>query len=493
MTRKEQLRFCKVCENSSFNSQKGIFCKLTGEIADFEENCENFVGNRDEIIPVEKVESKENKISKFSDFFSLFVPREGYFITPVIVDICLFIFLLMTITGVHIFEPDSESLVAWGANYKSLTLSGQYWRLFSNVFIHIGIFHVIVNMYALIYIGLLLEPFIGRKNFIISYLVTGLAASVTSLWWHDFAISAGASGAIFGLYGLYIALITTNLLEKEFKLKILSSMLFFVAYNLLYGLKDGIDNAAHIGGLVSGLIIGYSLFPYIAKPEMKHKYIFINYSVIVSISLIAFYVVVSIPNTIGEYDKIMKTFVEYEEKAMSFYRLPKFSDNEKYLKAINQDGIPNWKKCNEAILKIEEIENLPEELQYSAQLLKKYCDFRIKSFRLMAQSLEVNTRKYDNLIYSYNQKIELIIKKLQGEFVSDSLLNEPVYPVNSKYSEYPELLQINKIFVLNGKPVDNIENISPEDVKSVTILKAEASYALYGERGKNGAIIIQTK
>ena len=126
-------------------------------------------------------------------------------------------------------------------------------------------------MYALIYIGLLLEPFIGRKNFIISYIVTGLAASVTSLWWNDLVISAGASGAIFGLYGVYIALITTNLLEKDIKKKILSSMLFFVGYNLLYGLKGGIDNAAHIGGLVSGLVVGYSLYPAIAKPEIKNK------------------------------------------------------------------------------------------------------------------------------------------------------------------------------------------------------------------------------
>ena len=492
MTREEHLRFCKVCENKSFNSQKGIVCKLTGEIADFEENCENFIGDRDEIVSAEEIELKENKKSKFSDFFSLFVPTEGFFITPIIVDICLFIFLLMAITGVHIFEPDSESLIAWGANFKSLTLDGQYWRLLSNVFIHIGIIHVIVNMYALIYIGLLLEPFIGRKNFIISYLVTGLAASVTSLWWHDIVISAGASGAIFGLYGVYIALITTNLLEKEIKKKILSSMLFFVGYNLLYGLKGGIDNAAHIGGLISGLILGYSLFPSIAKPEMKNKNSFINYSVIVSILIIAFYVVVTTPNTIGEYDKIMNSFVKYEEKAMSFYHLPQFSSNEKYLKAIKEEGIPNWKKCKEAVLEIEAIENLPEELHYNAQLLKKYCDFRIKSFELMAQSLEKNTRMYDYLINSYNQKIDLIIRKLQGEFVSDSLLNEPEYPEFSKFNEYTELLHTDKLFVLNGIPVDNIDDISPEDIKSITVLKAEASHSLYGERGKNGAIIIQT-
>jgi len=482
MTREEHLRFCKVCENKSFDSKKGIICNLTGETADFEIDCENFNGNRDEIVSSENIELQESKKNKLLEFFSLFIPKDGFFITPIIVDICLFIFILMSLSGVNIFLPDNESLINWGANFKSLTLDGQYWRLFTNVFIHIGIVHVFVNMYALIYIGLLLEPFIGRKNFIISYIVTGLAASVTSLWWHDLVISAGASGAIFGLYGVYIALVTTNLLEKGIKKKILSSMLFFVGYNLLYGLKGGIDNAAHIGGLVSGLVVGYSLFPAIAKPEMKNKNNFINYSVIASILIIAFYVVVSSPNAVGEYDRIMNSFAKYEEKAMSLYGLPQNSSDEQYIKSIKEDGIPNWKKCKESILELEAIEELPYELYENALLLKKYCDFRIKSFELMIQSIESNSRMYDNMINSYNQKIELIIQKLQGEEIDESLLDEP------KFSE----IQGDRMYVVNGKPVDNINNINLENVKSTQVLKGEAAVLLYGEKGKNGAIVIET-
>jgi len=159
----------------------------------------------------------------------------------------------MIISGVHFFMPENQSLLDWGANFKPLTLAGQWWRLFTAIFLHIGIFHLLFNMYALFYIGLLLEPYLGKARFLAAYLISGIAASITSLWWNDLIISAGASGAIFGMYGVFLSLLSTNLLDKSVKKALLTSIAIFVVYNLLNGLKQGsgIDNAAHIGGLVS--------------------------------------------------------------------------------------------------------------------------------------------------------------------------------------------------------------------------------------------------
>ena len=484
MEREEHLKFCKVCENRSFNPQKGIVCKLTGEMADFELECDNFLGDRNQVVSSGEVEVDNSSKSKLSDFLSLFIPANGYFITPIIVDICLLLFLVMALFGVHIIEPNTDSLISWGANFKPLTLGGQYWRLISNVFIHIGILHLVVNMYALLYIGLLLEPFIGRKNFIVSYIVTGLAASVASLWWYDSVISAGASGAIFGLYGVYIALITTNLLEKEFKMKALSSMLFFVAYNLLYGLKGGVDNAAHIGGLISGLVLGYSLYPSIAKPELKVKNSIINYAVIALVLGLVSFTVITTPNFYGKYENLMKSFVKYEEKAMGFYRLPQTSSRSQLLKSIREDGIPNWKNCNEVVMQAEEIEGLPDKLKATIPLLRKYCDFRIKSFELMAGALESGTNN-SYLINSYNQKIDLIIRKLQGEQVNDSLLVEPQKPAIT--NGFPA----GALYVVDGKPVDSIDDLFPENIASISILDPESAMSIYGERGRKGAVLIQ--
>ena len=158
--------------------------------------------------------------------FSLLVPRQGYFITPIIMDINIAIFLLMVISGAGFMKPDNSSLVAWGANYTPLTLGDQWWRLITSTFVHVGIMHLLLNMYALVYVGLLLEPILGREKFAVVYLLTGIIASLTSLGWHDITLSAGASGAIFGMYGVFLAMLTTNLIEKSKRKPLLTSMSF---------------------------------------------------------------------------------------------------------------------------------------------------------------------------------------------------------------------------------------------------------------------------
>ena len=91
--------------------------------------------------------------------------------------------------------------------------------------------------------------------------MTGLVASAASLWWHENTLSVGASGAIFGLYGIFLALLLTKVFPRDFSKAFLVGTLIFIGYNLLSGLTGGIDNAAHTGGLASGFIIGMILSP----------------------------------------------------------------------------------------------------------------------------------------------------------------------------------------------------------------------------------------
>ncbi len=199
--------------------------------------------------------------SQAADLLAVFKPAKDYFITPIILNLNLAVFLLMAANGVSMAQPDSVSLLTWGANYGPLTQGGQWWRLLSSCFLHIGIVHLLMNMYAFLLIGAQLEPRLGRLRFSIAYLLTGIIASGTSLWWHSHTISAGASGAIFGMYGVFLALLTTDLVEKRSRKQLFASILFFVVYNLLGGLKEGVDNAAHLGGLIAGLAIGYCYVP----------------------------------------------------------------------------------------------------------------------------------------------------------------------------------------------------------------------------------------
>ena len=208
---------------------------------------------------------------QFIDFISIFKPSHGYYISPVILDLNLLIFLLMALTGVNIIAPGTQSLLNWGANYGPLTSGGEWWRLLTCCFLHIGIVHLVMNMFALLMIGLCLEPVLGKARFLTAYLLTGITASLTSLWWHGGTISAGASGAIFGMYGVFLALLTSSLIEKTTRKRLLLSIGFFVVYNLLNGLKAGIDNAAHTGGLVTGIVTGYLFLPGLKKQVAKNS------------------------------------------------------------------------------------------------------------------------------------------------------------------------------------------------------------------------------
>lgn len=210
--------------------------------------------------PIEETDMKET--------LSLFIPREGFYITPIIMYINILIFIIMVVSGLGFISFKSADLLLWGANYRPSTTNGEWWRLLTSTFLHGGLMHLFANMYGLLFVGIFLEPRIGKAKYAIIYLLTGILASVTSLWWHVNTVSVGASGAIFGLYGVFLALLLLKVFPKDFSKVFLLSTSIFIGYNLLVGLTGGIDNAAHIGGLVSGFIIGLILYPQL-KQEVE--------------------------------------------------------------------------------------------------------------------------------------------------------------------------------------------------------------------------------
>lgn len=202
-----------------------------------------------------------------SSFRALLIPGRNYVVTPLLIYGNIGIFILMALSGVQVLDPDIQELVHWGANFKPLTLRGQGWRLISNCFIHIGPMHLLFNMYALLLIGGAVERYIGKARFLTAYLLTGLFGSMLSAWWQPVTVSAGASGAIFGMYGLFLFLLLTRLVDSKESRGQLPGILFFLGYNLLYGLQQGIDNAAHIGGLFGGLLVGCAFFSGLKRPD----------------------------------------------------------------------------------------------------------------------------------------------------------------------------------------------------------------------------------
>jgi membrane associated rhomboid family serine protease/cytochrome c-type biogenesis protein CcmH/NrfG len=185
--------------------------------------------------------------------------------SPTIVLIALntLVYLIMAYEGHSFLTFNADLLQSWGANSGVLTSGGQWWRLLTSTFEHGGLMHIALNMWCLYNLGWLAALLFGRSRFTLLYLMCGIGGSLGSICWRGNGLSVGASGAIFGIAG---ALIPAMLLHSNQQLRVmlkgqLSSIALFVFYNLAFGAASrGTDNAAHVGGLLTGLALGVA-FP----------------------------------------------------------------------------------------------------------------------------------------------------------------------------------------------------------------------------------------
>lgn len=193
---------------------------------------------------------------KSNDYPTQIISHSSDTITPILIAVNVFVFIIMAISTKSIFSFDVRDLVSWGANYE-MSYNRQYWRLIAACFLHGGILHLTFNMIALNSVGGYIEAFMGSTRYLVAYLSLCVVASLSSFLWHESVVSVGASGAIFGLYGLFYILLKGHSIERNVRDHLMRNTMTFVGYNLIFGfLTPGIDNAAHLGGLISGLLLG---------------------------------------------------------------------------------------------------------------------------------------------------------------------------------------------------------------------------------------------
>lgn len=173
-----------------------------------------------------------------------------------------------------LFTIDPEVLLKWGGDYGPLTLTGQFWRVLTSAFLHAGLMHLLMNMLFLWRFGTVLDRILSRAQAFAIYLLTGSAASLFSLIWHPAVNSVGASGAIFGQAGVLLMLFALG--EHEFLRKKKSLLIwigFLGPFGLLPGSSKGVDYAAHVGGLLSGVLIGamFALTSSMPAPERASR------------------------------------------------------------------------------------------------------------------------------------------------------------------------------------------------------------------------------
>ncbi len=164
---------------------------------------------------------------------------------------------------VHDNDALTTTVIAYGAKDNALILQGQYWRFITPIFLHANALHVGLNMFNLVILGVFLERLFGHLRFLLIYLLTGIIACIASFYFAPQEISVGASGAIFGLVGAYSIFVLVH--RQAFPrggIPALCWLLVVVALNLSIGFfVSNVDNYAHIGGLLSGCLLGWMFTP----------------------------------------------------------------------------------------------------------------------------------------------------------------------------------------------------------------------------------------
>jgi rhomboid protease GluP len=193
---------------------------------------------------------------------AMLVPHRDAFALPLLVDMNLLVYAAMVFSGLGFLNFEVDDLIDWGASFGKLDHGFGLVRLITATFVHGGIFHILGNMYGLLIGGALLSPVARNTRLLFIYLVSGLGGSVLSVTMHPDIVVVGASGAIFGLFGALIAL--AGLRDPKilaFRRAVLVNAGIFVVFNAIYGATTpGVDNFAHIGGFLTGLVCGGMIY-----------------------------------------------------------------------------------------------------------------------------------------------------------------------------------------------------------------------------------------
>jgi rhomboid protease GluP len=209
-------------------------------------------------------------MTNYSDFDPFAPPADPYLPIPLSKPLLTYVLLaaigvMFLITTIDGGSTNSRVLIKYGANYGPGIMGGETWRLFTSMFLHVGLAHLFFNAYALLIFGLEMERLYGPDRYIVSYILAGLFGSLASFASRGpIVLSAGASGAIFGIIGMNLAYFYIHRQAfGELGRARLSNTLFIIGINLVFGFTvPGIDNMAHMGGLVAGFALGYALAPH---------------------------------------------------------------------------------------------------------------------------------------------------------------------------------------------------------------------------------------
>lgn len=194
-------------------------------------------------------------------------------VTKGLIALNVLVFVVILFGGAGFWHSPNTVQLTWGANFAPATADGQWWRLGSAMFLHFGALHLGMNMLALWDGGKLVERMFGAVRFLVIYLVSGVGGNLLSLVIQgNDAVSGGASGAIFGIYGallVYVWFGRRQMQAQEFRWLFWGALLFSALTIVMGYVIPGIDNSAHIGGFVTGMVMAALFLPSSILPSRQ--------------------------------------------------------------------------------------------------------------------------------------------------------------------------------------------------------------------------------
>lgn len=276
-------------------------------------------------------------------------PNPWTSVTNAIVALNVIVFVIMGLFGAGWISTASMApYVNYVANRGDATTDGEWWRLLTNIFVHYGVLHLAMNMWALYKVGHFVERLFGRAAFLFLYLGCGLSASLVSIYWHgDKVWSAGASGAVFGVYGLLFGFIRrekTSIPAPILK-PLTQSTLAFAGYNLLFGFAiPQIDNAAHIGGLLTGAVLGWLMalpLDRARREQLKARRSLLTASIFAVVFALGIIFVPRYPSSFREQRQLTKIALSFSPKEEVLSKKTLLLENQANDKP-GQDALAAW-------------------------------------------------------------------------------------------------------------------------------------------------------
>lgn len=348
---------------------------------------------------VRLVQGARRAILRAWDLINRFFPESGPFadalcertrwpiVTPALVAINAAIFVVM-LFGAGAFG-DPETLIRWGGNFGPRTTNGEWGRLVTALFVHSGILHLLANVAGLVQIGLIMERLFGRLAFAAVYFAAGALSSLVSLFAHPVTVSVGASGAIFGVYGLLLAALIAGGLRRSalaIPLKTVIRVAPAAGVFVLYSVTAGFDGAAELAGFATGFACGLVLVKDVSERTAALPRVAAAMGVAIAITLAAAIPLRGIANVRPEIERVVaaedRTAHAYETAVRQFHNGQITADG--LVHVIDRTIVPDLQAVR---AHLKELERVPREHEPLVASADEYLQLREASWRVRSEAL----------------------------------------------------------------------------------------------------------